>query len=280
MKDKDWDIVITPEKKWFDLELKELFKGKDLLFLLFKRDVVSVYKQTLLGPLWFFIQPLLLSFAFTIILADFAKLKPQDGVPAFLFYLAGMVPWGFFSSCVINNSNTFYQNQHVFGKVYFPRLLMPISLTLSNLLKFSLQFGLFLAIWVYFYFKGEIHPNAMAFLLPVNLLVMSMMGLGAGLILSSLSIRFRDINFIVGFIMQLAMYASSVIIPVAMAGKYQWVILANPMSAIIENFKYGFLGSGYFTWASLGYSYACGLGLFLIGVLAFKKAETTFIDRV
>lgn len=279
MPKEDWDIIIKPQRKLFDLELRELFKGKDLLFLLLRRDVVSVYKQTLLGPLWFFIQPILSSFAFAIIFSGIGKLS-TDGMPPFLFYLSGMVPWLFFSTTVINNSNTFYQNQNVFGKVYFPRLLMPISLTLSNLVKFSIQFGLFLIVWGYYAFNSNIQPNLTALLLPVNLLFMSMLGLGAGLIFSSISIRFRDLNFIIGFIMQLAMYASSVIIPVSAAGKYTWLILANPMTGIIESFKYGFLGSGYVSVPVMAYSYSVSVIVFFIGILAFKNAERTFIDKV
>jgi lipopolysaccharide transport system permease protein len=277
--EENWDIVITPKKKWFDLELKELIRSKDLLMLLLRRDVVSVYKQTLLGPLWFFVQPILSSLAFAVIFSGLGNLS-TDGVPAFLFYLSGMVPWLFFSTCVTNNANTFFQNQNVFGKVYFPRLLMPISLTLSNVVKFSLQFLLFLAVWGYHLYRGEIAPNATALLLPINLLAMAMLGLGTGLIFSSISIRFRDLHFIVGFIMQLAMYASSVIIPVSAAGKYQWVILANPMSAIIESFKYGFIGKGHFTLDAILYSYGMAILLFVIGVVAFKSAERTFIDKV
>lgn len=279
MENKDWDIIITPQKKWWQLQLGELLKSRDLLWLLFRRDVVSVYKQTLLGPLWFFIQPVLSSFAFTIILSGFGKLS-TDGMPPFLFYLSGMVPWNYFASVVQNNSNTFYQNQNVFGKVYFPRLLMPFSLTLSNLLKFSLQFILFLGVWFWFLGSPAIQPNMYAFLLPLNLLAITMLGLGTGLILSSLSIRFRDINFIVGFFLQLAMYVSSVIIPVSMAGKYQWVILANPMTPLIESFKYGFLGVGYMSAASMAYSYLAAMVLFFVGILAFKKAENTFIDKI
>lgn len=277
--DKDWDIIITPKKKWWDLQLKEIVKNKDLLFLLFRRDVVAVYKQTLLGPLWFFIQPILASFAFTIILSGFGKLS-TDGMPPFLFYLSGMIPWGYFATVVQNNSNTFYQNQSVFGKVYFPRLLMPFSLTLSNFLKFCLQFVLFLGIWVYYLSNTAVQPNAYALLLPFNLMAITMLGLGIGLILSSLSIRFRDINFIVGFFLQIAMYMSSVIIPVSMAGKYKWVILANPMSAIIESFKYGFLGTGYFSNSALLYSYSISILLFILGVISFKRAEGTFIDSI
>jgi lipopolysaccharide transport system permease protein len=277
--DKNWDIVITPKKRLFDLELKELLKSKDLLFLLFRRDVVSVYKQTLLGPLWFFIQPVLTSFAFTIIFSVIGNVK-TDGPSAFLFYLAGMVPWTFFSTCLINNSNTFYANQSVFGKVYFPRLLIPIALTLSNVLKFSLQFILFLIVWVYHVYLNDVNPNIFILLLPLNILTIGLMGLGAGLILSSLSIRFRDINFIVGFLMQLAMYASSVIIPVSAAGKYKWIILANPMTGIIESFRYGFLGTGYVSWPVMAYSYGAAIILFFAGVIIFKQAEKTFIDRI
>lgn len=279
MPENDWDIVIKPGRRWFDLELKELMRSKDLLLLLLRRDVVSVYKQTLLGPVWFFVQPILSSFAFAIIFSGIGNLS-TDGIPPFLFYLSGMVPWLFFSTTVINNSNTFYQNQSVFGKVYFPRLLMPISLTLSNLVKFSIQFLLFLLVWLYYLNQGNVQPNLYALLLPLNLMAMAMMGLGTGLIFSSMSIRFRDIGFIVGFLMQLAMYASSVIIPVSSAGKYSWIILANPMTGIIESFKYGFLGTGYLSSAALLYSYIVSAVLFIAGVVMFKSAERTFIDKI
>lgn len=279
MKNKDWDIVIEPGRRWYDLQLGELSRYKDLLFLLLKRDIVSVYKQTLLGPLWFFIQPILSSFAFAIIFSGIGNMS-TDGMPPFLFYLSGMLPWIFFSTTVINNANTFFQNQGVFGKVYFPRLLVPVSLTLSNVIKFSLQFVLFLGVWGYYCFEGRVQPNIWALLLPVNLLMIAMLGLGIALILSSLSIRFRDLVFVVGFIMQLAMYASSVIIPVSMAGRYQWLILANPMTGLIECFKYGFLGTGYVTPGVIIWSYGASIALFILGVISFKQAERTFIDRI
>lgn len=279
MKNKDWDIVIEPGRRWYDLQLGELSRYKDLLFLLLKRDIVSVYKQTLLGPLWFFIQPILSSFAFAIIFSGIGNMS-TDGMPPFLFYLSGMLPWIFFSTTVINNANTFFQNQGVFGKVYFPRLLVPVSLTLSNVIKFSLQFVLFLGVWGYYCFEGRVQPNIWALLLPVNLLMIAMLGLGIALILSSLSIRFRDLVFVVGFIMQLAMYASSVIIPVSMAGRYQWLILANPMTGLIECFKYGFLGTGYVTAGVIIWSYGASIALFILGVISFKQAERTFIDRI
>ncbi|MBS3912925.1 MAG: ABC transporter permease [Bacteroidetes bacterium] len=279
MPEEHWDIIIKPKKKWYDLELKELFRNRDLLFLFLRRDIVSVYKQTLLGPLWFFIQPVISSFAFTIIFSVIANMKTEGPSP-FLFYLGGMIPWLFFSTCVVNNANTFFQNQHVFGKVYFPRLLMPLSLTMSNILKFSLQLLLFLIIWFYHFYQGNVAPNFYALLLPIHLLAMAMMGLGIGLLFSSISIRFRDIQFIIGFIMQLAMYASSVIIPVSSAGKYKWIILANPVSAIIENFKYGFTGIGYNTIPGLAYSYGCAIVIFMAGIFAFKSAERTFVDKI
>lgn len=279
MKNKDWDIVIEPGRRWYDLQMGELSRYKDLLFLLLKRDIVSVYKQTLLGPLWFFIQPILSSFAFAIIFSGIGNMS-TDGMPPFLFYLSGMLPWIFFSTTVINNANTFFQNQGVFGKVYFPRLLVPVSLTLSNVIKFSLQFVLFLGVWGYYCFEGRVQPNIWALLLPVNLLMIAMLGLGIALILSSLSIRFRDLVFVVGFIMQLAMYASSVIIPVSMAGRYQWLILANPMTGLIECFKYGFLGTGYVTPGVIIWSYGASIALFILGVISFKQAERTFIDRI
>ena len=214
MSNQSWDRIIEPKKSWFSLDLRELIKHKDLLFLFFKRDVVSVYKQTILGPVWFFVQPIITSLVFTLIFGNMAKIS-TDGLPAFLFYLTGMTLWNYFASTVTNNANIFGANQTVFGKVYFPRLLVPMSNILANLLKFSLQFIIFIGVWAYYVYNGSVVANSYALLLPINLVFTSFMGLGIGLILSSYTVKYRDLNFLVGFGVQLLMYGSSIIFPLS-----------------------------------------------------------------
>ncbi len=280
MDKQHWDRVIEPKKRWLNLELAELLKHKDLLFLLFKRDVISVYKQTVLGPIWFFIQPIITSLVFTLIFGNMAKIS-TDGMPPFLFYLTGMTLWNYFASTVTNNSNVFGANQTVFGKVYFPRLLVPMSNVLSNLLKFSLQLVLFLAVWLYFYSQGAVISNWWAMLLPINLFFTSCLGLGIGLTLSSFTVKYRDLNFLVGFGVQLLMYASSIIFPLSIVGeKLRVILLLNPMTSVIESTKYGFLGKGYIDGLYLGYSYVFCILALAVGMILFNRKENNFIDSV
>lgn len=247
-----------------------------------RRDFVSVYKQTILGPIWFFIQPLITTIMFTVIFTGVAKI-PTDGLPPMLFYLAGTTPWNYFATCLTKTSATFINNAGIFGKVYFPRLVTPISIVASNLIQFSIQFLLFLGFLVFYMIKGSaIHPEWWMILLltPVLLLLMALLGLGTGILVSSLTTKYRDLTFLITFGVQLAMYATPVIYPMAsIPAKYRLWIDLNPMSAIIETFRSIYLG-GSIPWAQLGISSAVTLVLLLAGIAIFNKVEKTFMDTV
>ncbi|CAN5389112.1 ABC transporter permease [soil metagenome] len=274
--------MIGPKGHWWELQLKEVWDYRDLLWMFIKRDFVSVYKQTILGPIWFFVQPILTTVMFTVIFSGVAKI-PTDGLPPMLFYLAGTTPWNYFSSCLNKTSGTFVNNAHLFGKVYFPRLVTPLSIVISNLVQFSIQFLLFFGFLAYYYFKGiELHPNwAMVVILtPLLLLLMALLGLGTGILVSSLTTKYRDLTFLIGFGVQLAMYATPVIYPMSsIPDNYRPFIEANPMSAIIESFRAIYLG-GTIPWRQLGISAAVTSVLLLIGIAVFNKVERTFMDTV
>ncbi len=273
--------VIQPSHNFFDLKLKELWQYRDLLFLLVKRDFVSFYKQTIFGPLWFFIQPIFTTIVFTFIFGNLAKI-PTDGIPQPVFYLAGISCWNYFSDCLTKTSTVFKDNAPIFGKVYFPRLIMPISIVLSNLVRFGVQFLLFLVVVGYYMMKGAaIHPTACLALFPILVLLMAAQGFGFGLIISALTNKYRDLSFLVAFGVQLAMYATTVVYPLSAApAKYIWLIKLNPMTPIIEFTRYGFLGSGNHDLSMLIYSVASTLVLVLLGVFTFNKVEKNFIDTV
>ncbi len=273
--------VIQPSHNFFDLKLKELWQYRDLLFLLVKRDFVSFYKQTIFGPLWFFIQPIFTTIVFTFIFGNLAKI-PTDGIPQPVFYLAGISCWNYFSDCLTKTSTVFKDNAPIFGKVYFPRLIMPISIVLSNLVRFGVQFLLFLVVVGYYMMKGAaIHPTACLALFPILVLLMAAQGFGFGLIISALTNKYRDLSFLVAFGVQLAMYATTVVYPLSAApAKYIWLIKLNPMTPIIEFTRYGFLGSGNHDLSMLIYSIVSTLVLVLLGVFTFNKVEKNFIDTV
>ena len=279
--DSDWTTVIRPQGKWFDLKLQELFQSKDLIFLFVHRNFVTRYKQTILGPLWYIIQPLLSSSIFTIVFGKFAGL-PTDGLPQFLFYLAGNVVWMYFSSALTGTSATFTANAGLFGKVYFPRLAIPIATLTSNLITFSIQFALFLFFMVFFALKGAaIQPNLWMLTFPLLIVMMAGFGLGGGIIISSATTKYRDLQQVVGFGVTLLMYATPIIYPLsAVPGKWKWVVLANPMSPIVETFRYGFLGAGTVSPWHLAYSGVFTVALLLIGILIFNRVERTFMDTV
>ncbi len=276
-----WTQIIGPQRGWFDLRLRELWRARDLIMLFVWRDFVSQYKQTILGPLWYLIQPALTTITFTIIFGRIAAL-PTDGLPAFVFYLAGTVIWGYFAQCFTTTSTTFITNAGIFGKVYFPRLSVPISILISNLVAFGIQFLFFLAFLFYFMASGsEIHPNAAMLFLPVLLLIMAGLGLGMGIIISALTTRYRDLRYLVAFGVQLFMYATPIVYPLsAVSGNFRLLILANPLTAIVETFRYGFLGAGTFDLWNLAYSFGFMLVTLLIGVLLFNHVEATFMDTV
>jgi lipopolysaccharide transport system permease protein len=278
---EDWTMIIRPQRSLFDLRLGELWHYKDLVALFVRRDFVSVYKQTILGPLWYLIQPLMTTITFTIIFGNFAKL-PTDGLPDFLFYMSGTVIWTYFASCLTKTSETFTSNAGLFGKVYFPRLAVPVSILFSNLVAFVIQFALFLAFMLYFALTGvELHPNAWILLTPVLILMMAGLGLGFGIIISSLTTKYRDLRFLVSFGVSLLMYATPVIYPVSsVPERFQWLILANPMTPIVETFRYAFLGAGTVNLLQLLYSFGFMLATVFVGAVIFNRVEQTFMDTV
>ncbi len=279
--DINWDYIIRPQRRWLDLRLGELWRARNLIMLFVWRDFVTYYKQTILGPLWYLIQPLITSLTFTVVFGNFAKLS-TDGLPQFLFYLAGTVVWGYFSACLTKTSNVFTSHANIFGKVYFPRLTVPISILLSNLITLLIQFLLFLAFMIYFSSSGaDVHPNATILLLPILLILMAGLGLGFGIIISALTTRYRDLQFLVTFGAQLWMYITPVVYPLSSVPEtYRWLVLANPMTSIVETFRFAFLGAGIVETTHLLYSLVCMIVVMLIGILIFNRVERTFMDTV
>jgi len=273
---------ITPKRQFFDVNLKEIWDYKDLLFLFVKRDFISIYKQTILGPLWFFIQPILTTIIFTIVFGKIAGIS-TDGIPQILFYLAGITCWNYFSECLNKTSNTFIENQNIFGKVYFPRIIIPISIVASSLIKFKIQFLLFLLVFFYYLFSENTHinPNLYIFLFPILLLTTSLLSLGVGLIITSLTTKYRDFRFLIQFGVQLWMYATPIIYPLStLDGKLKTMAILNPMTSIIETFKFGFLGQGTFNWYYLLYTFIITFLLLFLGIRIFNKTEQNFMDTV
>lgn len=277
---ENWTEVIEPKKSLFNLNLKELWKYRDLILIFVRRDIVSVYKQTVLGPLWFFLGPLFTVFTFVFVFNQIAKIS-TDNIPAPLFYLAGTTLWNYFQACLSGTSNTFISNAGIFGKVYFPRLVSPISMVISNLLKFGIQLLMFLCFWGYYYSKGSIAPNIYILLLPFLILLMGAMALGIGIIISSLTTKYRDLTYFIGFGISLLMYATPVIYPIsAIPDMYKPIVEYNPIAPIIETFRFGFTGSGYFTWNGLIYSSVFTIIVLFVGTILFNKIERTFMDTV
>jgi lipopolysaccharide transport system permease protein len=277
----EWDLVIEPQSSLLQLNLKDVWRYRDLLWLLVKRDFVSFYKQTILGPLWFFIQPLFTTIIFTFIFGNLAGLS-TDGLPQPLFYMAGITAWNYFADCLTKTSTVFRDNANIFGKVYFPRLIMPLSIVVSNLVRFGVQMLLFFMMIGYYAYTGaDFHLNAYVLLFPILVLMMALLGLGLGLIITALTTKYRDLAFLITFGVQLMMYATTVIYPLSAApAAYKWVIELNPMTGIIEAFRYGFLGEGSLTLQTLGYSIAFTLIALVLGVIIFNKTEKTFVDTV
>lgn len=276
-----WDLVIRPKAKWLDLDLKALVKSKDLLWMFVWRDFVAVYKQTLLGPLWFLMQPLFSTIVFTVIFGRIANI-PTEGVPQIIFYMGGIIGWNYFADCLNKTSNTFISNAGIFGKVYFPRLVVPVSIVISNLIKFSVQLLLFMGFWCYYYFTGaNISPNIYMVFIPLLLALMAGLGLGFGIIISSLTTKYRDLTQLIGFGVQLLMYFTPVVYPLSfIPEKYKWIILANPLTSIVEGLKYAFLGIGQFNFLHIGYSSLFMVFVIFIGILIFNKVEKSFMDTV
>ncbi|MCY7421206.1 MAG: ABC transporter permease [Chitinophagaceae bacterium] len=279
--DQKWDLEIKPTNSIFNLQLKDVWNYRDLLWLLVRRDFVSFYKQTILGPLWFFIQPLFTTIIFTLVFGQMGGFS-TDSLPQPLFYMAGITAWNYFAECLTKTSTVFSVNAAIFGKVYFPRLIMPLSIVVSNLVRFGVQLLLFLMVMGFYWYQGARFNITWAIaLFPIIVVLMALLGLGGGMIISSLTTKYRDLAFLFTFAVQLLMYATTVIYPLSSAPeKYKWLIELNPMTAIIETFRYGFLGQGSFTWYSFGYSSLVTCGLVVFGVIIFNKVEKNFIDTV
>ena len=278
---KTYAHSITPHSNLFDLRLDEIWQYRDLLVLFVRRDFVAKYKQTILGPIWFFIQPIFQTIVLAIVFGGMAGLS-TDGVPPMLFYLAGITAWNYFANCLRTTSNTFTANASLFGKVYFPRAITPLSVVISNLIQFGIGLLLFLLLYAFYAF-GDYIPrlNPTLFLLPLLVLLMGVMGLGAGMLVSALTTRYRDLQYLVEFGVQLLMYATPVILPLsAVPAKYQPIMLANPMTGIVETVKYGFFGTGTFSWALLSYSAGFTIAIFVLGLVVFNRTEKNFMDTV
>jgi lipopolysaccharide transport system permease protein len=279
--EEHWDIVIQPHRKLFDLRLADVWRYRDLLMLMVRRDFVSFYKQTILGPFWFFIQPLLTTIIFTFVFGRMAGIS-TDGLPPVLFYLAGVTSWNYFAECLTKTSTVFKDSASIFSKVYFPRLIMPLSIVISCLVKFGVQFILFLLVMGYYAVRsGGFAPTWAIVLFPLLILLMAGLGLGSGMIISAMTSKYRDLAFLVTFGVQLLMYATTVIYPLSAAPeKYQWIIELNPMTGIIEIFRFGFLGRGSFSWSLLSYSAATTVVLVTVGIIVFNRVEKNFVDTV
>ena len=279
---ESWDLTLEADSHWWDLGLRDVWAYRDLLWLFVRRDIVSVYKQTVLGPIWFFVQPLLTTIVFTIIFSGVAKIS-TNGLPPMLFYLAGTTPWNYFATCLNKTSTTFTMNASIFGKVYFPRLIVPLSVVISNLIQFLIQLLLFLGFLAYYFATGaHIAPHwlGLVIMTPCLLILMAAMGLGAGIIISALTTKYRDFTFLVSFGVQLAMYATPIIYPLSqIPEKYRWMIQLNPMSGPIEAFRCLFLG-GEIPWHALGFSVGVTAALLIGGILLFNRVEKSFMDTV
>lgn len=276
----EWDHVIQSQTSLFDLRLNEVWHYRDLLFLFVRRDFVTVYKQTILGPLWFFIQPILTTITFTIIFGNVAQLS-TDGAPKLVFYMAGITLWNYFSTCLTAVSGVFNANAGIFGKVYFPRLIMPLTIVISNLMKFVVQFVMFLVFVFYFYFQGEIQPNFWILLTPIVIVLMAVISMGIGLILSSMTTKYKDLTMLIGFGIQLFMYATPVIYPSSSIPEgYQWLIQMNPLSGLFDYMRFAYLGVGEFGLTSLLYPTSFAFIILTLGIVVFNKVQKSFMDTV
>ena len=278
---KDWTLVIKPEKRLLDVDLKGIWRYRDLWYMYVKRDIVTVYKQTILGPLWFFIQPIFTTVMYMFVFGGLAGIS-TDGVPQPLFYLSGIMLWNYFSECFSGASNTFTANAGIFGKVYFPRLVVPLASLTSNLIKMFIQLLLFVAVYIYYLaVGGTVSINAAALLFPVLVFMLAFHALSWGLIVSSLTSKYRDLRYLVGFGLQLFMYATPIIYPLSAAGdKFRWALELNPLTPMFEAFKYGFLGAGSLSWSGLLYSAIFMVVMMFISVIIFNRVERNFMDTV
>ena len=277
----DWTTIIKPKTKLLDLNLKELVQYKDLIIMFVKRDFKTMYKQTILGPLWIIINPVLTTVMFTIVFGGIANIS-TEGIPDFVFYMAGNTIWAYFSTCLTKTANTFINNAGVFGKVYFPRLVTPISTVISGLINFGVQFTMFILFVGYYAIIGnDVQPNLFILLTPILILLIAMLSLGFGIIISSLTTKYRDLAVLVSFGVQLWMYATPIVYPMStITGKLRTLMLLNPVAPIVETFRYAFLGSGSIPWTYLGISVITTLVVLFIGIILFNKVQKTFMDTI
>lgn len=279
---KEWTLIIRPHEKLWKLNLKEVWAYRDLVELFVKRNIVVQYKQTILGPLWYLIQPILTVIMNMVVFGGIAHMS-TDGVPQALFYMAGNVCWFYFSDCLNQTSSTFVTNQAMFGKVYFPRMVVPVSTVISNLLRFGIQVLLFVVFYLYFWISGaDVAPNWAMLLIPLLIVMLAGLGLGFGILVSSLTTKYRDLTILFTFIVQLWMYATPIVYPISMVTNetLHTMIMLNPMTAVVEAFKYASLGQGYFSWGALGYSFTFMSVLLLWGTVVFNKVQRSFMDTV
>jgi lipopolysaccharide transport system permease protein len=279
-----WDIEIKPTNNLLDLKLKDTWHYRDLLLLMVRRDFVSFYKQTILGPIWFFVQPIITIVFYSFIFGNLAGIS-TDGIPKPLFYLPGIILWGYFSDCLTKTSTVFRDGAGLMGKVYFPRLIMPLSIVASNLIRFGVQVILFIGLLTFYGIKaGHTTLNFYALLFPLLILLIAAQGLGLGMMISAVTTKYRDLAFVIGFGVPLLMYATTVIYPLSVAEqkfpKYSWIIKYNPVTTVIETFRYGFLGKGSFNWMMLGYCGIITTALLFTGIIIFNRVEKTFVDTV
>lgn len=276
-----WTEVISSDTSIFKLNLSEVWRYRDLLFMFVKRDFVTFYKQTVLGPLWFIIQPLLTTLMFVVIFGNLANLS-TDNSPKVVFYLAGVSIWAYFSETLTKTASVFTNNASIFGKVYFPRLIMPLSLVVSGLIKFGVQFSIFVAVLLYYFFtKDNVNPNVYVLLTPILLFLMGILALGLGMIISSMTTKYKDLTYLISFGIQLFMYATPVVYPLSsIPDKYKFLLLLNPLTAIFECFRYAFLGTGSFEFSTLAYSALVSIIILFLGIVIFNKVEKNFIDTV
>ena len=281
MTQAEWTEEIKPKSSLLSVDLTELWRYRDLLMMFVRRDVVSVYKQTILGPIWFFVQPIFTTIVFVVVFGNIAAIS-TDGLPMPLFYMSGIVLWNYFAECFNKTATTFRDNAGIFGKVYFPRLVMPLSVVISSMLKLLIQLGLLACFWLWYQWKGpSFATNAAIMLLPVLIVLMALLGLGSGLIITSLTTKYRDLTFLIAFGVQLLMYATPVIYPTSsVPEKYRVWVQYNPLSAIIEAFRYGLLGKGSFTPGDLLYSAIVIIGILVVGIVVFNRVEKNFMDTV
>ena len=282
MESQYWTMKIRPHERLWHIDLGEIWRYRDLIELFVRRNIVVEYKQTILGPLWYLIQPILTVIMNMVVFGNIAKMS-TDGMPQALFYMAGNICWFYFSNCLNQSSNTFIANQNMFGKVYFPRLVVPIAVVISNLLRFAIQAGLFVALYLYFFVNGApIAPNWAILLIPLLVVMLAGLGLGFGILISSLTTKYRDFTILFTFVVQLWMYATPIVYPLSMVeeGTLRTLIMANPMTSIIEAFKYATLGQGFFSWYALGYSFLFMSVLLLFSVVIFNKVQRNFMDTV